>query len=157
MTKLSIPLMGAHFRPPAKFVLANIPSGLPLSLLAEPENPYDPLAIKVLLNGADIPASRHEALGAAIDGTGHDLPDLLANPEIFLGYIARTIPGKVPVGNVQLLEAMNGAPLSDASCQLAFSGDGKPLVEIETPEPIAIDDEQNVDEVTDEEEDEYGE
>ena len=44
------PLVGSHFRPPAKALLASLPAGFHLELRPEPLNPYDPNAIEVWLD-----------------------------------------------------------------------------------------------------------
>ena len=45
----SIPLVGAHFRPPAKALIQSLPVGQVLRLSREPDNQYDTNAIQVWL------------------------------------------------------------------------------------------------------------
>lgn len=128
-------LVGAHFRPPARQVIECLPSGLQLDLEPEPENPYDPGAVRVMLAPGEIPASSHSLIDEAIQGTGTDLADLLSGPPLRLGYLAKTggkplagaldFEGHSYVGNVEILEAMTDA---NHQARLGFAGDGKPLV-----------------------------
>lgn len=130
MTKLLLPLVGAHFRPPAKFVLASLPAGTRLSLCPEPENPYDPEAVQVLLSGADIPESCYGAINEAVLGTGSDIDTILANEVLHLGYLPR-VTEKQPKGNRDAIAMAALAGWDALACKLKFSGDDKPLVEIE--------------------------
>lgn len=82
------PIVGAHFRPPAKLILAVLPMGCELLLEPEPENQYDARAIKVLVTPDKIPESQHEMLRSELPGMGFSLEDILALDFVFLGYCA---------------------------------------------------------------------
>lgn len=150
---LTIPLVGAHFRPPAKLVLECLPSGTRLWLEAEIDNPYDPLAIKVLLKPSEIPASQHPRLDEDLPKSGHDLQTLLDSDHVWLGFLARTTQ-KQPFGNWQIYQLVGqdfGDPqeanfnppeppsqesveaLGLLECTLGFGADGKPQVNIQAP------------------------
>lgn len=132
MTTLTSLLVGAHFRPPAKQVLANLPSGAELVLSPEPENPYDPNALRVLVWPGEIPEVMHSSLDEALQGTGHDLGELLASEEPFwLGYVAASggkplTKAALSAGNKEFLALMAASP--DHSAKLAFDAAGLPLV-----------------------------
>lgn len=124
-------LVGSHFRPPAKIVLANLKGGTILRLEPEPENPYDEFALKVLVDGNFLISSPE--LEASLEASGHVLEDLLEQ-EIFLGFVAAT--GGKPLrenpewkGNRDFLEwGIEGKVAS-----LGFDGSGKALVRLELP------------------------
>lgn len=137
--KLTSLLVGSHFRPPAKLVIASLPAGYRLRLDPEPSNEYDSngAAIKVLCNPSQIPASQHQQLADELPNCGWDLTELLAAEELFLGYVAAERnkdllagqrQGHQWISNVQFL-AVPGLPA--ASAVLAFAQDGKALVVLE--------------------------
>jgi hypothetical protein len=125
-------LVGSHFRPPAKQVLAVLPAGAELSLRPEPENPYDPDAIAVYGDvRSTVPIHQYEALEESLEGTGTALEDLLGEaPPLHLGYIARSgaptakgYPGNLEVG----AELARGGE-APRTWTLAFSPEGFPMV-----------------------------
>jgi len=107
------PIVGAHYRPPAKAILAALPGGTPMLLRPEPSNPYDSNAIMVLLDPRHIPEDCKEELAARCEGYGTDLSDVLAQNHIHVGYIPATnalsirLPGDTPA---TLAFTMKGAP-----------------------------------------------
>lgn len=127
-------IVGMHFRPPAKQVLAVLPSGAELLLVPEPENPYDPSALKVQVWPGQVPEGVRADLSECLEGTGFALEELLAAEEPFwLGYVAAS--GGKPLakaglieGNKEFLELMAGSPKHKAT--LAFAPDGAPLVRL---------------------------
>lgn len=88
------PIVGAFFRPPAKALLAVLPSGCDLVLQPDRENPYDEHAIGVhiaseTLEHALSPAAR-VLLEDQLPAFGFALADLFVRanaPEWHLGYI----------------------------------------------------------------------
>ena len=82
-------IVGAHFRPPAKVLLSQLPSSTPLYLQREPDNQYDPNAIKVLCRGEDVPQS--EDLENALLGTGYEGHEIASQEYWHLGYIPRDV------------------------------------------------------------------
>ncbi len=139
-------LVGAHFRPPAKQLLVQVPAGLPLFFEPEWDNPYDSCAIKVKLRIADVPAAFDASLEEALQGTGWSWTDLregivdeegIESDSIFLGYVAKSggkpllkdgrgLPGnqdfKAALGEPEL--AWSGVPLG----RLSFGPSGEPQV-----------------------------
>jgi hypothetical protein len=159
-SSITVPLVGMHFRPPAKFVLAALPAGAPLRLEAEPGNPYDAKAIRVFARCDSIPESQYGTLAEALLGTGLDIEDVLAGGidpgasgavhagEIWLGYIADS-DGKLcrQGGLAGNREVAAMAPLSDdglsvfvggLAASLVFAGDGSPGVLVRQT-PVASD------------------
>lgn len=125
-------LVGAHFRPPAKLVLAHLPAATSLVLIPEPDNPYDEKAIRVLARTQDIPESEHAELEAELPASGSSLDELLGQDEIWLGYVAAS--GGKPlqarpdlVGNSEVLAALTQP---DARATLQFGVQGEPLVQV---------------------------
>ena len=84
----SAPIVGMHFRPPAKALMSVLPAGAPLRLEREPENPYDRFAIKVWIRSSAIPESQYETLDSLAAGHGIELREILAQSEWHVGYIA---------------------------------------------------------------------
>lgn len=89
MTTISTIISGAFHRPPAGQLLRALPMGTRLRLQAEPGNPYDPFALRVLLDPTDVPEALHPDLDAAMQGTGYCMEDLLMSGEsVQLGFVA---------------------------------------------------------------------
>jgi|SRR6267154_1348617 len=150
-------LVGAHFRPPAKFLLAALPSGTKLLLVPEPENPYDASAVKVLLPHSPELDERAEQIEAGLQGTGFSYLDLDELWPIQLGYLAaagnkqlakQQAEGRQYSCNSAILEALGrqvhaGGMAGDEGivadsernwlAKLGFGPDGSPLVVVEVP------------------------
>lgn len=132
------PLVGIHFRPPAKAVLAHLPSGTALRLAREPFNEYDPQAIAVFVATSAIPASQHASLEAALAGFGFLLPEVLARSEHQLGYIAAKPPKGMGDGFAlasALAPRLDTVPAPGYAARLALDGAGRPFVEIDWASP----------------------
>jgi hypothetical protein len=122
-------LVGAHFRPPAKAIIAALPVGTELTLEREPDNPYDPNAVKVLAWAKDIPKSQWEILDFAVMGYGFSLDDILsATSPWHLGYIAAKAPKGTSQAGLSFAEEI--APSGAAHGTLDFTPNGQPLVRI---------------------------
>ena len=67
------PLVGSHFRPPAKALLASLPAGFHLELRPEPSNPYDQNAIAVWLDATHLPQQAKDELQLTLEGTGFEI------------------------------------------------------------------------------------
>jgi hypothetical protein len=131
-TTILIPLVGAHFRPPASTLLAHLPAGSPVELIPEPENPYDASAVGVWISGADIPES--DSLRDALPASGHDLGELRAGERLQLGYLCSAANtrqlAKCPAGEVW---KSNAEPIEvEAGGKLLFSSTGQALVSVST-------------------------
>lgn len=135
---ISAPIVGAHFRPPAKQLLACLPAGTTLVCVPEPTNPYDPKAIKVFIAGEDIPPGQWPALEAALDGTGYLADDLVAvGVRTQIGYIAdsdgKIIRERGGNGNREMAEAAAAAGFVEGELlgTLAFDSDGQAMFRLE--------------------------
>ncbi len=131
MSQHSAPLVGMHFRPPAKCILAVLPSGCRLSIVPEPSNPYDENALAVFVASRDIPAEGHEQLSAEAPLSGFDLSDILAQEAWQLGYISAK-DGSAAAWRPKIVAMIETAPIeaniTDARGFLAFDAKGAPLV-----------------------------
>lgn len=125
----SAPLVGMHFRPPAKAILQGLPSGCPLLLEREPSNAYDTSAIKVLVAQdtlSALPQDNKDFIGTTASGYGFDLDTILdGQTDWQLGYIA---------GKSSQNEAAEIAPWLDqgyvVDCSLDFAPNGSPIVRL---------------------------
>ncbi len=122
MPHYQVPLVGMHFRPPAKAILQVLPLDHPLHIEPEPGNEYDSNALMVKVKSAEIPTEAHSDLDVLAGGFGYPLADILAQEQWHLGYIARG-------------EAAHLAPMLSTfqvkMAKLGFGGDGKPVVNME--------------------------
>lgn len=137
MTKYTTLIVGTHFRPPAKQVLAHLASGAQLSLFEDNENPYDAAAIRVMLDPATvIPESEFPSLESELLEVGVTLEQLISGDLIHIGFVPaqdgkplararQAEPGLL--GNQQVRELMaNGA----YRCLLDFDAAGAPRAQI---------------------------
>jgi hypothetical protein len=140
MKLFSLPIVGAHFRPPAKQLLTVLPLGTPLVLRAEPDNPYDDNAVQVLVSLTDTyPVSQWPILATALQGTGYDPQDLVDREAkegpLHIGYVPRS-GAKTALGgpgNAELLAAL--APDWAYTASLGVAPQGHPIVNVQVPEP----------------------
>lgn len=127
-------LVGSHFRPPAKMILAHLPAGCELILEPEDGNPYDEEAVKVLVEEKLIPESQYPALDEELPAMGYTLEQVMSGGTVWLGYLPasggkpllkaqQTEPGLV--GNHEFREEMLD---SSHRASLGFAGDGSPRV-----------------------------
>lgn len=141
---LICPLVGAHFRPPAKQILAHLPAGAGLILEPEPENPFDPQAVKVSVPVTAIPESEFPALAQELPEAGLTLEQLMSGGTVWLGYIAKSSGKPLTqaqqsepslVGNAEVAEVT--AQRGPGSARLAFGPDGSPRAQITWSGPEA--------------------
>jgi hypothetical protein len=85
------PIVGAHYRPPAKAILSAISPGTKLFLRAEPSNEYDINAIQVLIKPDEIQEEDYDNLNSELSGYGQDVGEILTQSEMYLGYIPKEI------------------------------------------------------------------
>lgn len=148
-------IVGAHFRPPAKALLACLPAGHPLWLRPEPTNEYDSNAVQVLLRSDSLPSLLEEPffrdeLERQLAGQGSDVESVLAQEEWHLGYLPRAAKGNAALEawNIQVQQAIHEvtAIVADAdqgdlhapelqcvACALSFDSAGKPTCIIPWP------------------------
>lgn len=125
-------VVGMHFHPPAKAILENLPGGAELRLQREPDNAYDPYAIRVYARPGDCPDQ--EALATACQGFGHQVEDL--PEEVWIGFCASKLPKKVDF-EITLATALAGK-IDDgqvATAVLGFSPSGAPQAVITLSDP----------------------
>lgn len=140
MTRYNTLIVGAHFRPPAKQVLAHIMSGTELSLLEDNENAYDAAAVRVMFDPGLIPELEYPSLESELLEAGVSLEQLMSGGPIHLGFVpaqdgkplakARQTEPAI-LGNQQVREIMMGG---DYKCSLDFAADGSPKLLIVTGE-----------------------
>lgn len=84
-------LVGSHFVPPAKLLLQALPSEARVELRPEPDNPYDPLAIKVFVDPSEINADALRLLEEPLAASGFSIDEVVNSPEVIcLGHVAAT-------------------------------------------------------------------
>jgi hypothetical protein len=145
MTEYRSLLVGSHFTPPAKAIIAALPRGARLELRPEPSNPYDSQAIQVFwvtpssMYNREYPPATVEALNATLPDFGFQTEDLLEQEAWLLGHVAKSAGKPLRereskreglVGNSELLSAIVEWP---HPATLDFAGDGAALIVIEDP------------------------
>jgi hypothetical protein len=128
---ISIPLVGMHFRPPAKEVLSILPLGFPLEIRPEPTNQYDVNAVMVLVDMADLPVNLIPLLDNILSPM-FDACELCSNGPLQLGYLAatgmKTARGGPGNTNALMLISVNG--LETIQATLGSAPEGYPVVTI---------------------------
>lgn len=137
MPSYCAPLVGMHFRPPAKDVVNLLPANTNLLLVREPDNPHDAHAIKVLLLGFNTEgdcAKQYQCIAEQI--TMDEFNNLKYNMDnltdpLQLGYIANAekTGGKFASEIAPIMDEMEA--VGDAgilNCRLGFNSAGKPVV-----------------------------
>ena len=138
MPKLDAPIVGIHFRPPAKDVLAQLGSGTALLLQREPNNAYDENAVMVLLPGFG-ENGLHADLAAGLLATGNWPEEAFTNP-LHIGYVDAAKTGMAKM----FAQVMDENDTPSVMAKLAFDPAGKPIVETELvpyeePEVLSFD------------------
>ena len=84
-------LVGVHFNKGARTIIKCLPQGAEVQLWPEPDNPYDPLAIEVVLaNTKQINQDALEGFEEELGGQGLSVEDVLAmmtQGDIRLGHV----------------------------------------------------------------------
>jgi hypothetical protein len=99
MSTKTCPIVGSYYRPPANALIKHMPHRTKLVLRPEPENPYDPNAIMVLVRGSEVETDYD--LDQALIGYGTNIAEVQAGGEYHLGYIPRglaatmALPGEI--------------------------------------------------------------
>lgn len=104
-----LPIVGTFFRPAGKVILQELASGAALELVPEPDNPYDPNAVKVMVKAASLPPATTPGLEEAVEGYGLDLEVLLSS-DFFLGYVAKNMTQHATPGQAVLAFDAAGKP-----------------------------------------------
>jgi hypothetical protein len=148
------PLVGAYHRPPAKTLLDLLPASAELSLVPQPENPYDAFAVTVSISRellVGLPAEVRQLMADALPSQGFDWGCVLESCPVQLGFLAAS-EGKPLAklraanpefelqGNQRVLELMAGSAAHKAT--LVFAASGTPIVRVE--QGVAAADEQEI-------------
>ena len=91
----TFPIVGMKFRPPAQALINSLAVGVPLTVIAEPENAYDPNAIAVWLYSKDIPEASQEALKETLPSSGFTLDRVLSEEVWHLGYFPKEMAAEL--------------------------------------------------------------
>jgi hypothetical protein len=120
MTKYTLAIVGAKFRPPAAGLLATLATQTALIVRREPSNAYDANAMQVIWpTTLDI---AREKLDEACNGFGFEATDILAKPEWHLGYIPRQ-------DALLLAPRMDKVGAHECAGVLTWSAEGHPRVQ----------------------------
>lgn len=135
MTKLSIALVGMHYRKPAITVLDSLPHGMELILQPEPDNEYDPNAVAVLVDMTKLPTNRVALLDALLP-EGFSASEICAQGLFHLGYLAATggKPARGGPGNTNyllLLSTLEAEGNPKPVATLGSAPEGYPVVAVE--------------------------
>lgn len=148
---IQTPIVGAHFRPPAKALLACLPAGHPLYLRPQPDNEYDENAVQVLLRSTTIPTDEFlcDELETQLSGQGFSLEDVREADEWHLGFLPKAAKGNPALEEWQIgvqkaiHEVCQPLTADDedvvdsnnkiVACTLSFDSAGKPVVVIPWP------------------------
>ncbi len=145
-------IVGQHFRPPAKALLAIIPAGHPLLLQPEPTNEYDENAVQVVLRTTSLEAlmadeAWRDNAEMELSGQGHSLETIFEQDEWQLGYLPKVAKGNPAlqewnVGVQRAIHQVCAEEVSDyeneqspaqVQCSLSFDGSGKPVAIVPWP------------------------
>lgn len=138
MAKHHTLIVGAHFRPPAKQVLAHCTAGVQLVLEEENDNPYDEAAVRVMLDPVTaIPESEFPTLETELLEAGVTLEQLMSGGPIKIGFVPAQDGkplAKARVSNPDILGNQQVRELMGENCRatLGFAPDGSPLLELTT-------------------------
>jgi HIRAN domain len=121
-------IVGARYRPPAAGLLGILPSGAALEVRREPENPYDPNALQVLVHCNALATLSEEQLQAAVEGFGFSAAEVALHepPEWHLGYVPRSEASEL-AGNFDV------AGVREVAASLTFDLQGRPCVAFVVP------------------------
>lgn len=117
-------IVGLKFHPPALALIRGLPLHCPLILRAEPNNAYDPNAIRVILPTATIPQLAFGQINEELLSSGMEIDDLLAQEEWLLGYIPRQVAS-------ELREPIGFVGVEDLPAEFIINHAGKPIVRFE--------------------------
>lgn len=121
----TVPLVGMYYRPPAGILIKCLPFGATLMLYAEPDNPYDPNAIRVECDPKECDLDTLATFADELERTGHTVEEVLEGGPTHLGYVAKAVTSRVR-------EHFGDAwPGQGVGGRLGFKGDGGVFVELD--------------------------
>lgn len=140
MTKqLKTILVGQHFKPPAKALLAALPQGAKVTIIPEPDNPYDSEALLVVVESGEIDEAYLDE--AMLAGMGQSIEDVMEQESWNLGHVAasggkpllkaRAAGADDLVGTKEVHAAANGIWPQEATIEIR--GDGTVVLTLENP------------------------
>lgn len=135
MPKFTTLIVGAHFRPPAKQVLAVLPQGAKLELEEQNDNLYDAAAVRVLVGLGEIPQEQMAGLAAELPNAGMTLEQLMSTGPVFLGFLPAQDGkplAKARVTEPGLLGNREVRELMPVAASLGFAPDGTVRIYLET-------------------------
>lgn len=121
MANMTLPIVGAFYRPPAQLVCNLLPIGQPLVLYAEPDNQFDANAVAVWLLTETLNDATKEALGEELPSAGLELEQFLAQPMWHLGYVPKEFAANLKADGIVVNEIALDA-------KFATTTTGKPAV-----------------------------
>ncbi len=130
MTSYTLPIVGAHFRPPAKALLSVLPGGNALRIIPEPDNPHDENALAVFVVTSEIANDLNDELDVAASPFGYGIESIRDSVGWHLGYIPRTHAEVLQPRIVAYFAAQGKDGLIGI---LAFTPDGKPAIRFDLP------------------------
>lgn len=132
--RFEAPVVGMHFRPPAKDVINLLAGDTELLLERQPDNEYDPKAVKVMLYGFTAEGQhkdlfmrfKNDALSSPTDN--QEELDRLQDP-LWLGFVS------AKTGHAaQIADFMDENKAPSWPAKLMFGMKGEPMIYIEMPE-----------------------
>ena len=137
---VSYPIRGAQFRPPASGLLSVLGSGSALLVRREPDNPYDPNALQVLVRCEELEKLPEEQLQAAVEGFGFSSAEVLGEELIDRGRVRAERPvtewhlGYIPrVEALQLASHFDASGVKEIPASFIFDLSGRPAVAFVVP------------------------
>lgn len=133
------PLVGMHFRPPAKAIVAKAPMGLALRLVPDRANPYDENAVAVFTAAgalAGMTTAQLEAMGQEATGMGYDSSGLIEGMDgkgegvWQLGFLAAKMPKGYPEGTRLNAELAGRIAPEGIAARLGFDAQGRAEVQV---------------------------
>lgn len=134
MSKLAL-LVGSHFHPPAKALLAHLPTGATVQLHPDAENPYDAFgkAVAVFVSPRELPEEEHSGLEEDLRQFGWTIEDFLHSEPLQLGHLAQE--GGRPLQAFQkrnperaLSSAKEAFPLAPCDGRLEWTNFGQDII-----------------------------
>lgn len=135
---MKVILVGMHFNPPSKTLLASLREGAEVELRREDGNVYDSAAVEVWVERSEFDWEILEELVEELEASGTTLRDLRERKEWRLGHVgasngkplakARRLTGEELYGNVEL--RMKWRDEAFPKGRLQQTGDGLVAIEI---------------------------
>ena len=133
---VTLPIVGAKFRPPAAGLLAVLGTGAGLLLRREPDNAYDANAVQVLAAVEELKKLPRAQLQSSVEGFGFSAEEVLGE-ELTLGATVLAMEwhlGYIPRSAAEgLAEHFDSSGIRDRPGSLTFDLQGRPAVSFVVP------------------------